>query len=347
MIIVIIAGGSGTRLWPLSTHEYPKHLLKLTNDRSLLQNTYDRVKTTASDENIFVIPEASHVDHVYNQLPEIPRKNILYEPARRGTASCIILALSEIKKRNLDDQAIFFLWADHVIRDKTGFKTTIELGSKLAEDLKKVVFLGVEPAYASTGMGYIHKGERLENGHKGAFKFKGFVEKPSKDIAEDYFESGEYLWNTGYSFGTLATFEREIRQHNQRLWGDYQALLTSKDTNTTYLKFESEAIDYALWEHIKDGALVQGAFDWVDIGSFHDLHGISRQDAEGNYIKGEKIQLDQVTNSYIRNEQGIPIAVIGLDNIAVVATEKGILVTNRSHAQKVGDIAKRLQDETR
>src|SRR5581483_2873652 len=108
MIVVIIAGGSGTRLWPLSTHDFPKHLLNLTNDRSLLQNTYDRVKSLS--DTIFVVPEKSHVKHVYKQLPEVPRKRILDEPARRGTASCFVLALSEIKRQGYKNQPVFFLW---------------------------------------------------------------------------------------------------------------------------------------------------------------------------------------------------------------------------------------------
>src|SRR5437870_59579 len=122
MIVVIIAGGSGTRLWPLSTPDYPKHLLNLTNERSLLQNTYARVRKIAEPETIFVVSEASHSKHVTEQLSEeAPAENILIEPARRGTASCFLLALNEIKRRGLDGQAIFFLWSDHVIRDTRGF----------------------------------------------------------------------------------------------------------------------------------------------------------------------------------------------------------------------------------
>jgi mannose-1-phosphate guanylyltransferase/mannose-6-phosphate isomerase len=345
MIVVIIAGGSGTRLWPLSTHDYPKHLLKLTNERSLLQNTYDRVSHLTDDDNIFVVPEVSHVEHVYEQVSTIPKKNILHEPARRGTASCFVLALSEIKKRNLKDQAIFFLWADHLIRDIRGFKSSVTLAGKLAETEKKLVFMGVEPTYPSTGLGYMHKGEQLQNGFKSGFVLEGFVEKPDKEKAQEYYESGEYLWNTGYLMGTLSTFERELEEVAPRLWKDYQAMLVAKDADKTYLDFESEAIDYALSEHVKDGLVVPGNFDWADIGSFTDLHSHSRQGNDGNHIKGENIELENVTNSYVRNEQDLPIAVIGLDNVAVVATKNGVLITNKTHAQKVGDIAKRLQQK--
>lgn len=343
MIIVIIAGGSGTRLWPLSTHSYPKHLLRLSGNRSLVQNTYDRVKDLSDD--IFVVSEKSHISHIYKQLPELKKKNILVEPARRGTASCVILALSELNKRKLADQSVFFLWADHLIRDRRGFTASAKLTAKLANEHKELVFMGVEPTYPSTGFGYIQKGESAKNGSKNVFKLEKFVEKPDRKTAEQYFQSGEYLWNTGYLTGNVKTFEKEIKQHSPRLWNDYQKLLSSKDIEQVYFNFESESIDTALSEHVSNALVVPGSFDWVDVGSFRDLHSVSHQDDDDNHITGDQIELDNVTNSFIRNEQNLPIAVIGLDNIVVVANENGILVTNKTHAQKVGEISKRLQEE--
>lgn len=345
MITVIIAGGSGTRLWPLSTKNFPKHLLSLTGERSLVQSTYDRVKDLSANDHIFVVSESSHIDHVYEQLAELPKENIICEPARRGTASCVLFALSEIKKRGLKDQPVLFLWADHLIRDKEGFMASVKSAGKLADEQKKLVFMGVEPSYPSTGFGYIQKGEPLSSDVKNVFNLVQFVEKPDRVTAEHYFQSGEYLWNTGYLTGTVGTFERELEEHAPRLWNDYQALLESKDPNATYLEFVSEPIDTALSEHVPDALVVPGTFDWADVGSFQDLHGISLQDEEGNFTKGDAVALENVTNSYVRNEQELPVAVIGLDNVAVIATKNGILVTNKTHAQKVGDISKRLQEE--
>lgn len=343
MIVVIIAGGSGTRLWPLSTHNYPKHLLRLTNERSLLQNTLERVQALTSPDKIFVVSEASHAHHVIEQLSDLPEENILVEPARRGTASCFLLALNAIKQRGLEEQAVFFLWSDHIIRDKRGFATTAKQAGELAEKLHKMVFVGVEPTYASTGLGYMEKGDKLENNFKNAFELKKFVEKPDKKTAAHYFQSGNYLWNTGYLIATQSTLEREIKQHSPRLWKDYQTLQASTDTTETYLGFESEAIDKALSEEVTDGLVVPATFDWLDIGSFNDLHGVSEQDSEGNYINGDKVELEQVSNSYVRNEQELPVAIIGLDNIAVVATKHGILVSNKTYAQKVGEVSKRFK----
>ncbi len=344
MIVVIIAGGSGTRLWPLSTADYPKHLLALTNERSLLQNTVDRARELS--DTIFVITEKSHAKFVHQQLPDIPAKRILAEPARRGTASCFLLALSEIKKRKLPDQAIFFFYADHIIQDSKAFHKTVITAAQLAESEQKLVFVGVKPTYPSTGLGYIFQGKKVRGKSGRAHNLRQFVEKPDKKTAELYFKDGRYLWNSGYLTGTLTTFERAFREHAPRLWNGYQELNSAILPSTRkryYLHFVSEPIDTALSEHIPDALTVTGSFDWADVGSFSDLHGVSEQDKTGNYINGEQIELDSVTNSFVRNDTDVPVAVIGLDDVAVIATENGILVTKKADAQKVGDISKRLQ----
>lgn len=348
MIIVIIAGGSGTRLWPLSTHDFPKHLLNLTNDRSLLQNTYERVKKLS--DTIFVVPEKSHVRHVYDQLPDVPHKRILDEPARRGTASCFVLALNEIKRQGYKNQPVFFLWADHLISDNQAFAKAANEAAAIAEAQQKLVFMGIKPSYPSTGFGYIQMGKKIKATGKEIYELKQFVEKPDKKTAQQYMKSGKYLWNTGYLIGTIDTFERELREHAPRLWNDYkdlQATFLARNRRKLYMDFVSEPIDTALSEHVPDGLVVQGKFDWADVGSFRDLHGVSQHDKTGNSVSGEKIELDNVKDSYVRNEADIPVAVIGLENVAVIATENGILVTNKEQAQKVGDISKKLQAENK
>ncbi len=343
MITVIIAGGSGTRLWPLSTHAYPKHLLRLTNEKSLLQNTVDRAAQLTSTDKIFIIPETSHANHVREQLTEIDEKNILIEPGRRGTASCLLLALSEIKQRGFNNEPILFLWADHLIRDSYGFAATISKAGNIAEDEKRLVFIGVEPTYPSTGFGYLERNGKLKN-WPGAYHLASFKEKPDKKTADKYFESGKYFWNTGYLIGTLETFEREIHERSKKLWKNYHKLLGTKNLEKTYLKFSSEPIDTALSEKVTDAVVVPGTFDWADVGSFKDLHEISLQDDGGNHVMGNGVEMENTTNSYVRNDTDIPVAVIGLDNIVVVSTANGFLVTNKNYAQKVGDVAKRLQE---
>jgi mannose-1-phosphate guanylyltransferase/mannose-6-phosphate isomerase len=344
MIVVIIAGGSGTRLWPLSTSNFPKHLLSLTNEQSLLQNTYSRVKDLAPADQIFVVSEKSHADHVTKQLPEVPEGNVLVEPGRRGTASCFMLAMRVIKERGLDDQAIFFLWSDHVVRDRVGFTGTATVGAELAEKEQKMVFVGIEPTYPTTGLGYMKKGARLTNGHKNAFELDKFVEKPDHKTAVKYFRSGDYLWNTGYLISTMSTLEREIQQNAPEMWRNYQALLKTDKPDEVYLGFESEAIDTALSEKITDAFVVPGSFDWLDIGAFNDLHEANESDEQGNHLRGKRIYEDEVQNAYIRNEEEKPLVVIGLDNIVVVNTPNGLLVARKDLSQRVKDAVSRMKD---
>lgn len=346
MITVIIAGGSGTRLWPLSTKDYPKHLLNLTNDKSLLQNTVDRVQRIAKQDHIFVITEASHSKHVVGQLEGLPIENILIEPGRRGTASCVLMGLSHIKKLGLPaDEPIIFLWADHLIRDNDGFAATALRAGELSKSEEQLVFIGVEPTRAATSFGYMHKDGPVE-GWFNTFNLKDFKEKPDKKIAEKYFYSGEYLWNTGYLVGSLQVFEKSMRQFTPKLLESYQKLNESKDFNYTYLKLVNDTIDTALSEHVSGGLVIPGSFDWVDVGSFGDLHAVSSTDEDGNHIWGDNIELESTTNSYIRNEDTEPVAIIGLDNIVVVNTPNGVLVANKNYSQKVGDIAKKIQSKS-
>ncbi len=343
MIIFVIAGGSGTRLWPLSTHEFPKHLLKLTNENSLLQNTISRVEKVTSTDKIFVISEVSHVNHVKEQLSVLPKENILAEPGRRGTASCIAWALSEVKKRKLDPtEPVLFLWADSLIRNNDGFAASALKAGQVAADEKKIVFIGAEPTYASTGFGYMKKAKQV-NGWQGIYELEAFVEKPDKKTADRYFDSGDYLWNMGYMVGTLRDFEHEFDTAAPDMKDRYTKLCSAKDITATYEAFESVAVDYAFSEKLTDALVLHGTFDWMDIGSFGDLHDVSLQDNSGNHVHGPTVELESTTNSYVRNETSLPVAVIGLDNVVVVNTVNGVLVTNKNYSQKVGDVAKRLQ----
>lgn len=343
MITVIIAGGSGTRLWPLSTKDYPKHLLSLTNENSLLQNTVERMRRVAKQDHIYVITESSHSKHVLDQLKGLSKDNILIEPGRRGTASCVLMGLVKIKNSKLPkDEPIIFLWADHLIRDNEGFAATALRAGELSKSENKLVFVGVEPTYPATGFNYMQKDGAVE-GWFNTFNLERFTEKPNKKTAEMYLSSGKYLWNSGYLVGSLNVFENNMKNFAPELYTDYNRLVASNDINETYLSLTNQTIDSALSEKVNDGLIMPGTFDWVDVGSFSDLHAVSITDDNGNHTRGDGIELDNTTNSYIRNEDTEPVAVIGLDNIVVVNTPNGVLVANKNYSQKVGDIAKRIQ----
>lgn len=345
MIVVIIAGGSGTRLWPLSTPEYPKHLLKLVNERTLLQGAYDRASRLG--DTIYVVTEISHAHLVREQLPELPSEAFLIEPARRGTAHCIIFALDVIARNHDHSEPIAFIHSDHFVRDIEGFTHSFTAASKISIENKEITLIGIEPTYPATSFGYIERGELIDAACN-AYKVKSFKEKPDFALAREHVGSGNYLWNCGYFVGTVETFLSEMSRSSPELKASFDILAKIDKVGTNeytdaYLALRVQVIDIALIEKAKSLAVVAASFDWMDIGSFKDLHGVVDCDEQGNYFHGEGIHAIEVENVYVRNEEEKPIAVIGLDNIIVINTPAGILVARKDVSYRTGEVAKALQ----
>lgn len=343
MITVIIAGGSGTRLWPLSTSDYPKHLLKLTGNRTLLQSAYDRAKRVGN--TVYVVTEASHAHHVKDQLSELPEENFLIEPGRRGTGNCIVFALDVIARRHDHEEPIAFVHSDHNIRDVEGYVRSLQTAAKASSETGKVTLIGIEPTFPATGFGYIERDGEL--GNTGAYNIQSFKEKPDHETAQAYLRAGNYLWNCGYFVGSVNTFLSEIRAVAPDLQGSYDKLSAVDELgdryNETYLLFDDLVIDYSLAERSTNLAVVPASFDWMDIGSFKDLHEANESDKNGNFFKGNAIYDIELENAYIQNDEEKPVAVIGLDNIVVINTPNGILVARKDLSQKVKDVVERVK----
>lgn len=344
MIVVIIAGGSGTRLWPLSTPDRPKHLLKINgDDLSLLQHTYERAKRIT--DQIYVVSEAGHISYVKQQLKELHNDHFIVEPARRGTANCIVAALVYIGQRHDHDEPIAFIAADHYIRDMDGFSRSFHVADEVSKSEKRIVLVGVEPDYAATGFGYIQK-DGILNEELFVYNVHSFKEKPEFDVAKAYVESGNYLWNCSYFVGSLNTFENSMRSYAPETYGNYQKLTVApaEDYEKAYLSFQNVAIDYALMEKVPDLLVVPASFDWMDLGSFGDLHKAVGSDEQGNHSHGH-VETEEMTNSLLHNQEDKPLAVIGLDNVVVVNTPNGILVARKDLSQKVGEVSKRFNNK--
>lgn len=346
MITVIIAGGSGTRLWPLSTPTNPKQLLALTSERTMVQQSYDRASQLG--EKVYVVTEASHASALREQLPELPDEAFLIEPGRRGTAHCILFALDYIARTGNVDEPIAFLSSDHNIRDIRGFKASFETAGQISERQRTITLVGIEPTFPATGFGYIERDGAIDES-RGVYKVESFKEKPDYDTAQQYVQSGNYLWNCGYFVGSVNTFIETMELDAPELLASYKTLTevsehAGSEYNQTYLDLDNQVIDIALIEKANKLAVVSASFDWADIGNFRDLHDAVEKDQAGNYQHGENIHTLEAENSYIRNEEADkPIAIIGLDNVVVVNTPDGILVARKDVAAKCGDIAKKLQ----
>lgn len=348
MIALIVAGGFGTRLWPLSTPEYPKHLLTIVGDKSLLQNTFERAKKLTSVDKIYISTEASHAHHVFEQLPELTKEQIIVEPARRDTMPCILNALQFISTRHDPEEPIASIHADHHIRDARGFAHAIKNAGKASVTYKRITLLGIEPSQPSIKFGYIQKGDTVD-GEQLVYDIKTFKEKPEYKLAKKYFESGEFLWNMGYFIAPYKVFEESIRMYADPVWAKQLDRLinahSTKERDKIYLDFEKEAIDTALMEKVPDLMVSPGTFDWMDVGSFDEIHQVSTQDEQGNAVVGDHVHVLDSAQVYVRNDcPDRNVAVIGMDNVIVVNTEHGLLVMRTDQSQKVKEIANRIKE---
>lgn len=341
MIIVIIAGGSGTRLWPLSQSNYPKHLLRFTGSRSLLQNTVNRA-SLLTDE-IYVITEQSHSAEVIAQLPQIPTQRIIIEPARRGTANCIVLALVHIATQNKQDEPVVFLHADAHITNQEAFSASVRAAAAASAKYRRITLVGVEPSYPATGLGYIQRGSEIA-GDKGVYEIAGFKEKPDSPTAKRYMTGGKHLWNMGLFAAPPSVFREdfgEFAPELEEVYGELErGLADSQRFAEVYMGLPSKVIEYELIEKDTRALVVPGAFDWADIGSFFDLHKIL-QDDDHNSLSGD-VEMIDCDDVMIHNTRSKPIVAIGLTGIVVVDSPDGLLVCAKEKAQLVGDVAKKL-----
>ncbi len=344
MIVVIIAGGSGTRLWPLSQGDHPKHLLKLTGDRSLLQNTYQRARAVA--ELVYVVTEQSHASEVRLQLPEVPDARVIVEPGRRGTASCFALALAVIARDNIGDESVLFMHADHHIVDEESFTRTVKCAAAESAKHRSITLIGIKPTYPATGFGYIECAQYVEimDGLE-VSQVSRFVEKPDLETASTYLAEDKYLWNMGLFAAPPSVFQEAFSKYAPELEDAYlnikAALGEPAKLADAYLALGNQAIDTALVEKMPNLLVVGGTFDWADIGSFFDLHNIL-QDGDKKSLSGD-VQLIDCDDVMIHGYSK-PVVAIGLTGIVVVDSPEGLLVCAKDKSQLVGEVAKLLEN---
>jgi mannose-1-phosphate guanylyltransferase len=342
--VAILAGGEGTRLWPLSRSRRPKQLLQLSGERTMIQQTVDRLLPLVDPERILIVTERSHAEDLRAQLPELPDSSILVEPTRRGTAAALLLAALHVQAR-APDATWASLHSDAFITDDDEFRRTLAAAVEAAARGDHLVTTGIEPRDAATGYGYIQRGEEL--GQVQGFPFYRvvrFVEKPNLETAEAYVRSGEYLWNPGVFVWKNTTLLDAFREHQPAIY-DTLTAVPLQGLDQVYGNAPRATIDVGIMEPARNVATIPAHFGWSDIGSWAELWELSPRDADGNVARGagRVITADSTGNMVFAEKR--TVALVGVDDLIVVETDDAIFVCPRDRAQDVKLIVQRLQAE--
>ncbi len=342
---VVMAGGSGTRLWPLSRKAYPKQFLSLHGQDTMLQETLKRLDGLDVGSSLTICNE-EHGSFVAEQLREIDKLDaIILEPVGRNTAPAI--ALAALTSQDDEDPLLLVLAADHVILDEAAFTKTVSDAIPLAESGKLVTF-GIVAHEPNEGYGYIKRGVQQGVG----FSVAEFVEKPDADAARDYLASGDYFWNSGMFLFKASRYLEELEKYRPDILKACQLSIKniSKDHDflrideSIFTKCPSESIDYAVMEKTEYAVVVPMDAGWSDIGSWSSLWDISEKDSSGNSTHGDVI-LHDVNNSYVRTD-GKLVAAIGVEDLVIVSTKDAVVVAHKDSVENVKIIAKQLKHES-
>ena len=341
---LIMAGGRGERFWPRSRKNLPKQFLSLTGDgKTMIQLTVERILPLVEMEDIFIATNKDYKELVKKQLPNLPEENILCEPVGRNTAPCIGLGAVHIAKK-YDDALMLVLPSDHLIKYNSMFVNTLKEACRIAEENTNLVTIGITPDYPETGYGYIKFNPNESKGQ--AFVVDRFVEKPTREVAKEYLETEEYLWNSGMFVWKTSSILKNIELFMKDI---YEGLVRIKDSIGTeqekqvlekeFTAFRSESVDYGIMEKAEDIYTIPGTFGWDDVGSWLAVDRIRKSNEMGNVVSGNIITVNS-KNCIIEGSKKL-IAAVGLEDLIIVDTEDATLICDK---QSAGDIKKVLEN---
>ncbi|MHC5062420.1 MAG: mannose-1-phosphate guanylyltransferase [Planctomycetota bacterium] len=352
---VIIAGGSGTRFWPASRKRKPKQLLPLVDGKSLLELTIERLGGVVERNRIWIVTNADQAEGIQELLPDFPGDQIIVEPEARDTAPCVALAYAKIA--GVDAAATLAIMpADHLIEPVTSFRALLRRGCAVASQSDRLVTFGIEPDRPATGFGYIERGERIDADSPQAFKVERFREKPDRKTAEEYLSTGRFYWNSGIFLWTCESFRRAIERSAPELGEATEAMLSAVQNDdqakleAAFLRTPKISIDYALLEKAPEVAVIEAQLDWTDLGSFAALDRIAAGDAEGNIeLRGQRSSVTTMGSknctSYVQGDR--TLALLGVQDLLVVAVDDAILVCPKSEAENLKQLVDKLREEGR
>jgi mannose-1-phosphate guanylyltransferase len=354
---VILAGGSGTRFWPRSRRAHAKQVLALDGERSMIQQTVERLKPLAGLDKTWVITNEHLAHEITEQLKSVPKGQIVEEPVARNTAPACGLAAFLIEKQN--PEAVLGIFpSDHVIGDEPRFLKALQKGIQVAAAGENIVVLGIEPTRAETGYGYIETGDLTRD--DAALHVRRFIEKPNQNRAEDFVAAGNYYWNSGMFLWSARTLANAVREHLPETAPLLEAIATAYGTiefeevfRSLYPKCENISVDYAVLEprsakgeHLSHLYCLPAEFSWNDLGSWASLYEYQldtrlRGDGEGNVAETNGHLTLAAGNNYIYSPKKF-VALVGVENLVIVDTEDALLIAHREHSQDVGKIVKEL-----
>lgn len=339
---LIMAGGKGTRFWPLSTEEKPKQFLKLINEKTMIQTTVDRIKTIIPIERIFICTSKKYLKLIKEQLPDIPLRNVILEPESRNTAPCITLA-SLVIKRHFKDANMIVLPADHLISDENEFRRIVNDADKfIKKNNRAIITLGMKVTRAETGYGYIKTGNSSceLNNHK-VIKVEKFVEKPDEETAKKYMGDKGYLWNGGIFVWNINSLIENIKKYLSNTYELLQCVETIKPDilerfiEERYKYTENISIDYALLEKSQDVYVIPSNFGWDDVGTWKSVERYREKDEDNNIINSNVRVIESKSNMAISNTKRV--VMIGIKDIMTVETEESIFIVNKDYMDNLKD----------
>jgi mannose-1-phosphate guanylyltransferase len=350
---IIMAGGIGSRFWPMSTPEKPKQFLDILGlGKTLLQMTFERLEAIAPTENIYIVTNSNYSKIVAEQLPQINRNQILTEPKRKNTAPCIAYAAAKIY--NLNPNAVLTIApSDHLIMKEEKFKKIIEIAIHQANKNERLVTLGIKPTRPDTGYGYIEfedSGDILGGQIK---EVKHFREKPDKEVAEIFLKSGNYYWNSGIFVWKAETILNSLKKFTPALYELFSPLNSFYNTekeqeniNLCFEKCEDISIDYAVMENAKNVDVVLANFDWSDLGTWGSLYTHIEKDFNGNAVVGENVHMINSANCIVNLPNDKLALIEGLDNYIVVESENKLMILNKSDEQNLKKYVVSLEEKS-
>jgi mannose-1-phosphate guanylyltransferase len=352
MYAVIMAGGEGTRFWPVSRQVCPKPFLSILGSEPLIVQTVRRLEGLVPKEQILVLINRKQHDVARRLLGDLPEENLILEPRIRDTAPCIGLA-AEIIRRRAGDQTMVCLPSDHIIHPADALRDCLRHADACAEsDPAPLYTIGIRPTYPATGYGYILRGQAIrEVDGEAVYEVLGFHEKPALAVAEAYFDSGDYFWNSGIFFWRTDAILEAIRRHQPELAEGLQELAGALDGDRlaaalarVYPRLPRISVDYGILEKADQVRAIEGHFAWDDIGTWQILTGHLPADECGNVAEGPTVSLDASHNVLYTTGDHL-VAALGVSNLIVVSTPDATLVTTRDQAQRVKELVARLKDQ--